>query len=86
MKSNFWLSLMMQHTLLAISIQLRNCPNYLTNLKIFPLKINYEKIEIFSIGAKKGVIRALSGFKTVDLSQDSVKILGVITAMIRIWQ
>ena len=40
------------------------------------LKINYEKSEICGIGSKKGVSRAFSDFSSVDIENDTVKILG----------
>ena len=40
------------------------------------LKVNSEKTEVCGIGAKKGVIGALSGFKTVNLVMDCILILG----------
>ena len=40
------------------------------------LKINCEKSELCGIGSLKGVKRAFCGFKVLDLTQESVKILG----------
>ena len=40
------------------------------------LKINFEKSEICGIGSKKGVIRAFSDLRLVNLLHDSVNILG----------
>ena len=38
------------------------------------MKVNYDKFEICGIGSKKGVIRAFSQFRPIDLLNDSVKI------------
>ena len=44
----------------------------------FPgLKANIGKCEIADIGCLKGVIEAVCGFKSVDLSNDTIKILGI---------
>ena len=40
------------------------------------LKINHEKSEIYGIGSKKGVLRAFSYLTSVDIENDTVKILG----------
>ena len=40
------------------------------------LKVNYEKSEIFGIGSKKGVLGAFSNITSVDIVNDTVKILG----------
>ena len=40
------------------------------------LKVNADKTEVCGIGSKKGEIRALSGFKAVNLVTDSILILG----------
>ena len=40
------------------------------------LKINHEKSEICGIGSKKGVLRAFSDLSSVDIENDTVKILG----------
>ena len=40
------------------------------------LRINSDKTEVCGIGAKKGDSRALSGFKVVDLTCESILILG----------
>jgi hypothetical protein len=53
----------------------------INTLKVFykfsDLKPNYDKCEIAGIGAKKGAIGALWGMKSVDLTNDCVKILGI---------
>jgi len=41
------------------------------------LRPNYSKCEICAIGSLKGVSRALCGFKAIDLTNDSTKILGL---------
>ena len=40
------------------------------------LKVNYEKPEICGIGSKKGVMGAFSNITSVDIVNDTVKILG----------
>ena len=40
------------------------------------MKINHEKSEICGIGSKKGVLRAFSDLSSVDIENDTVKILG----------
>ena len=40
------------------------------------LKINHEKSEICGICSKKEVLRAFSNFSSVDIENDTVKILG----------
>ena len=40
------------------------------------LKINYEKSEVCGIGSKKGAVRAFSNLSSVDLTTESIKILG----------
>ena len=40
------------------------------------LKPNYEKCEIAGLGASKGAIGALCGMKGLDLTNESIKILG----------
>ena len=40
------------------------------------LKINHEKSEICGIGSKKGVLRAFSDLSSIDIENDTVKILG----------
>ena len=40
------------------------------------LKVNYEKSEICGIGSKKGVMGAFSNITSVDIVNDTVKILG----------
>ena len=45
--------------------------------KFSGLKLNRSKCEVCGIGVKKGEVTALCGFKNVDLTTDSVKILGV---------
>ena len=45
--------------------------------KFSDLKPNYEKCEIAGIGASKGALGALWGMKSVDLSKECVKILGI---------
>ena len=50
-------------------------------LKVFyqysDLKPNYEKCEIAGIGASKGALGALWGMKTVDLTKECIRILGI---------
>ena len=41
------------------------------------LKANFEKCEIAGIGSLKGVEEAVCGLKCVDLSNDTIKILGI---------
>ena len=41
------------------------------------LKINKKKCEIAGIGAKRGVLAALSGVKNINLNEQAIKILGV---------
>ena len=45
--------------------------------KFSGLKLNTSKCEICGIGAKKGDLVALCGFKNVDLTRNSIRILGV---------
>ena len=45
--------------------------------KFSGLKANKSKCQIAGIGVKNGVQVALSGVQSVDLSTDSIKILGV---------
>ena len=40
------------------------------------MKLNHEKSEICGIGSKKGVLRAFSDLSSVDIENDTVKILG----------
>ena len=40
------------------------------------LKVNYEKSEICGVGSKKGVMGAFSNITSVDIVNDTVKILG----------
>ena len=40
------------------------------------MKINHEKSEICGIGSKKGVLKAFSNLSSVDVENDTVKILG----------
>ena len=41
------------------------------------LKINNEKSEICGIGTKKGAVRAFSNLRSVDLTTESIKNLGI---------
>ena len=41
------------------------------------LRANIEKCEIAGIGSLKGVTEAVCGLKSVDLSNDTIKILGI---------
>ena len=43
----------------------------------FGLKANIEKCEIAGIGSLKGVTEAVCGLKSVGLSNDTIKILGI---------
>ena len=45
--------------------------------KYSDLKPNYDKCEIAGIGVLKGVNRALCGFKPVDLTKSTIKVLGM---------
>ena len=45
--------------------------------KFSGLKVNKSKCQIAGIGVKNGAQEALSGVQSVDLSTDSIKILGV---------
>ncbi len=45
--------------------------------KFSGLKINKKKCEIAGIGAKRGVLAALSGVKNINLNEQAIKILGV---------
>ena len=55
--------------------------NLVNELKLFSkysgLRPNYNKCETCAIGSLKGVTRALCGFKPIDLTNDSAKILGL---------
>ena len=50
-------------------------------LKLFyrfsDLKLNYYKCEIAGCGITKGVLGALCGMKNVDLTKESMKVLGI---------
>ena len=45
--------------------------------KFSGLKLNKAKCELCGIGANKGDVRALCGFKGVDLTEESIRVLGV---------
>ena len=51
----------------------------------FGLKFNDSKCEICGIGSKKGDKTALCGFKNVDLTTNSIRVLGVFFLITRIF-
>ena len=45
--------------------------------RFFGLKLNIAKCEIADLGPLKGVLEAVCGLKTVDLTNNAIKILGI---------
>ena len=72
------LMLMTPHFLLRILTQFLKFLSYLMNFLFFSgFKLNVSKCEVCGIGALKGVNTALCNVKNINLTSDSIRVLGI---------